>query len=87
MFLVMAICALLFAMARNDVFYGWFYTFVPFVEKSRAPIVALCVFQFAVTVLIAMGVDVLIAAPEQPELRKVLKALCGSAASLSACSC
>ncbi|HKE25632.1 MAG TPA: YfhO family protein [Bryobacteraceae bacterium] len=75
MFLLMAICALLFAMARNDAFYGWFYVFVPFVEKSRAPIVALCVFQFAMAVLVAMGADILIAAPEQPDLRKVLKAL------------
>jgi hypothetical protein len=75
LFLVMAICALLYAMARNDALYGWFYVFVPFVEKSRAPIVALCVFQFAMTVLVAMGADVLIAAPEPLWMRKVLKAL------------
>jgi len=75
LFLLMALCALLFAMARNDVLYGWFYVFVPFVEKSRAPIVALCVFQFAVAVLVGMGADVLIAAPEETGVRKVLKAL------------
>ena len=75
LFLMLAICALLFAMARNDVLYGWFYVFVPLVEKSRAPIVALCVFQFAMTVLVAMGADLLIASPELPMIRKVLKGL------------
>jgi hypothetical protein len=75
LFLVLAICALLFAMARNDVFYGWFYVFVPFVEKSRAPIVALCMFQFAVTVLVAMGADALVSSPEPPCLRKIVRAL------------
>jgi hypothetical protein len=77
MFLVLGLCALLFAMARNDVFYGWFYVFLPFVEKSRAPIVALCIFQFAAAVLVAMGADVLVSSPEQPCLRKVLRALTG----------
>lgn len=75
LFLLMALCALLFAMARNDAFYGWFYVFVPFVEKSRAPIVALCVFHFAVAVLVGMGADVLIGAPEEPGVRRILKAL------------
>jgi hypothetical protein len=75
LFLVLGVGALLFSMARNDVFYGWFYVFVPFVEKSRAPIVALCMFQFALTALVAFGADVLVASPEQPGMQKVRKAL------------
>lgn len=74
-FLLVAVCALVFAMARNNVLYGWFYVFVPLVEKSRSPIVILCLFQFAVTVLVAMGADQLLAAPDEPYTRKVTKAL------------
>jgi hypothetical protein len=72
---LLAVCALLFAMARNDVLYGLFYVFMPLVEKSRSPIVILALFQFAMTVLVAMGADVLIAAPDAPYARKVTKAL------------
>jgi Bacterial membrane protein YfhO len=75
MFLLLAVGALLFTMARNDAFYGWFYVFVPLVEKSRAPIVALCVFQFAMTVLVAMGADLLTGSPEPPWMRRVVRAL------------
>jgi hypothetical protein len=59
LFLVMAVCALLYAISRNNPIYGLLYVFLPFVEKSRAPIVALSVFHFAATMLAAFGADLL----------------------------
>src|SRR5581483_1753137 len=83
-FVVMAICALIYAISRNNPFYGLLYTFVPMVEKSRAPIVALSVFHFAVTVLAALGADVLLSRVEWVRESRVLKSLLWLAAGLFA---
>jgi hypothetical protein len=67
--------ALLYAMARYDVLYGLFYALVPMVEKSRAPIVALSVFHFAVAALAGIGADLLLRAPAIARESKVQRVL------------
>jgi hypothetical protein len=75
LFLLLALAALLFAMARNNPLYGPLYVFMPLVEKSRAPIVALCVFTFSMAVLAGLGADLLIRQPAPERERRVVKAL------------
>ncbi|SPE29136.1 membrane hypothetical protein [Candidatus Sulfopaludibacter sp. SbA3] len=75
LFAVMALCALLYAISRNNPLYGLLYVFLPLVEKSRAPIMALSVFHFAVTTLAAIGADLLFARAEWARESRVLKAL------------
>ncbi len=59
LFAVMALCALLYAISRANPFYGLLYVLMPFVEKSRAPVMALSIFHFSVTMLAAFGADLL----------------------------
>jgi hypothetical protein len=61
LFLVMGLCGILYAISRNNPFYGLLYVFMPMVEKARAPIVALSISHFSVTVLAAIGADLLFA--------------------------
>lgn len=76
LFTILALCALLYAMSRNNPIYGLLYVFMPFVEKARGPIMALSVFHFAVTMLAGVGADVLFARPawarESPALKGLL---------------
>jgi hypothetical protein len=58
-FFALGIAGLLLALARNDVLHGILYSIVPLFEKARSPAVALCLFHFAIAVLIAFGVDAL----------------------------
>jgi hypothetical protein len=73
--LAVGIGSLLYAMARYDVLYGLFYALVPGVEKSRAPIVALSVFHFAVAVLAGIGVDLLLRRPHIARESKLVPVL------------
>jgi len=59
MFAVLAACALLYALSKFDALYGVLYALVPMVEKSRAPVVMLSVFHFAISTLVALGARVL----------------------------
>ena len=59
MFLLLAIAALLYALSHFDPLYGVLYALGPMIEKSRAPIVVLSVFQFAVASLVALGANAL----------------------------
>ena len=74
-FLLLGICALLYAMARFDALYGWLYALFPLVEKSRAPIVALSVFHCAAAALVALGADRLFAGNDPPRRRAIIKGL------------
>jgi hypothetical protein len=78
-FTVLALGAFLFAMAKNDVFYGLFYSLVPLVEKGREPIVALSIFDIAVSALAAFGLDAVLAGDARQVLPRVVKVLCGFA--------
>ena len=60
MFLLLAIVALLLALSKFDPLYGVLYALGPMVEKSRAPIVILSIFHFAVASLAALGANALI---------------------------
>lgn len=75
MFVLIAIGGLLYAMARFSGLYGLLYVFVPLVEKSREPMVALFLFEFAVAALAAMGAEMLFSSPDPPRERKIVKAL------------
>jgi len=59
-FLLLAIAALLCTLSRFDPLYGILYALGPLVEKSRAPIVILSVFHFAVAALAALGANALL---------------------------
>ena len=74
MFLLLALAALLYALAKFDPLYGILYALGPMVEKSRAPIVALSVFHFAVAALAALGADALISGGAA-QCRAMVKAL------------
>ena len=52
-----AILALAFSMGPFSILHGWIYAVVPVVDKARAPAHAVFVFQFAVFVVAAFGVD------------------------------
>ncbi|MGO9008461.1 MAG: YfhO family protein [Bryobacteraceae bacterium] len=73
-FLLLAIAALLYTLAKFDPLYGILYALGPLVEKSRAPIVALSVFQFAVAALAALGAQALVSGGAA-HCRAVVKAL------------
>ena len=63
-FVLVALGGLFYAMPRNDVLYGWLYTFVPLVERAREPVIALTMCHFAIAVLAAFGLDILLRDPE-----------------------
>lgn len=63
LFVLIAIAALLYSLARFDVLYGVLYALIPLVEKTREPLMALCLFHFAVAVLVALGVNALVREP------------------------
>ena len=60
LFLLLAIVALLYSMSKFDPLYGILYALGPMIEKSRAPIVALSVFHFAVAALAALGANAML---------------------------
>lgn len=75
LFVAMALCALVYAMSRHNPLYGLLYVFMPLVEKARGPIMALSVFHFAVTMLAAIGADLLFTRAEWVRESRVLKPL------------
>ena len=75
LFILVGIGGLLYAMAQFCAPYGLLYAFVPLVEKTREPIVALFVFQFAIAVLAAIGADMLFTSPDPQRERKVIRVL------------
>jgi hypothetical protein len=75
MFVLIALGGLLYAMARFCAPYGLLYALVPLVEKTREPMVALFLFQFAVAALAALGAETLFASPEPRRELKIAKTL------------
>lgn len=74
-FILVALGGLFYAMARFFVPYGLLYVFVPLVEKTREPIAALFLFQFAIAALAAIGAEMLFFQPDPARNRRVTKAL------------
>ncbi len=75
LFLLVAVAALLYAMPKNNVLYGWLYRFVPMVEKAREPMIAMTMCQFSIAVLAAFGFDILLRDPESSRKSGVTRAL------------
>lgn len=68
---------LFLSLARNDIFHGILYSIVPLVEKARSPETAIYLFQFAVAVLLAFGLDALIVRENQASVRRLMLILLG----------
>jgi hypothetical protein len=75
LFLIMGLCGLLYAMSQNNPIYGLLYVFMPLVEKSRAPIMALSITHFSLAVLAGIGADLLFARVGWLRESSVVKAL------------
>lgn len=58
LFTALGVLTLLLALAKNNVFYGVLYLFIPMMEKAREPAGWLQITHFSVTVLVAFGIDV-----------------------------
>jgi hypothetical protein len=84
LFLVMGLCGILYALSKNNPIYGLLYVFMPLVEKSRAPIVALSISHFSATVLAAIGADVLFAGVSWLRESRIVKVLLWIAGGLMA---
>jgi len=75
LFAVLATAALLFAMARHNIFHGLLYALIPFLDKARSPIMALSVVHFSLTVLVGFGVDTFLQQISLPWTMRVAKYL------------
>jgi len=82
LFTLLAIAALLYAMARSDALYGPLYALMPFIEKTREPIVALFLFDLAVAALAAMGAEIVFSSPDPARERKTVRVLVWFAAAV-----
>jgi len=68
---------LFLALARNDLFHGILYSVVPLVEKARSPETAIYLFQFAIAVLLAFGLDAMILPENHSSFRRLMLVLLG----------
>jgi Bacterial membrane protein YfhO len=75
LFTVLAVAALLYAMARSDALYGLLYALLPFIEKTREPIVALFLFDLAVAALAAIGAEIVFSSPDPDRERGTIRIL------------
>lgn len=82
LFVVLAVCALVYAISQHNPLYGLLYVFMPYVEKSRAPIMALSIFHFSVTMLAGIGADLLFARAEWVREARLPRILLVTAAAL-----
>jgi hypothetical protein len=63
---------LVYALGQHNVFQGFFYGLVPELDKARVASAAVVVFQFAVAVLAAFGLDRFAEEQSSPWLRRIL---------------
>ena len=70
---------LFFALARNNVFHGILYAVLPLLEKARDPAHAFVLFDFAIAILMAVGLDALLALRRHPVARHAYRALAAAA--------
>jgi hypothetical protein len=69
--LVLAVFGLLTALGASAVLHGWTYAFIPFFRQLRVPARAIVLFDFAVAMLAALGLDLLLH-PLVPRARRAL---------------
>jgi hypothetical protein len=72
--LLLASSGLLVALGSNAVVHGWTYALIPFFRQLRVPARAIVLFDFAIAMLAAYGLDVLLG-PLSRSLRRVLSSL------------
>ncbi|HUJ22843.1 MAG TPA: hypothetical protein VLX58_15020 [Bryobacteraceae bacterium] len=82
LFLWLAIGGLLFCLARDNVFHGIAYALIPFLDKARSPIMALSVVHFALSGLVALGMDQFLKGSETLWLRRLALGVLAAAAVL-----
>ncbi len=63
-YVALAAAALAYTVGPFSLLHGWVYTFIPFADKARYPSHAIFVFQFALLVVAAFGIDRLFAVQE-----------------------
>ena len=66
-YLALAVAALAYSVGPFSLLHGWVYNFVPFADKARYPSHAIFVFQFALLVVAAFGVDRLFEARQEDD--------------------
>jgi len=74
-----ALGGVVYAMGQHSVFQGFLYAVIPSLDKARSPSAAIGVFEFAVAVLAAFGLDQLTSAEASPWPRRVMWAVLGFA--------
>jgi hypothetical protein len=78
--------AMLYALGGHSVFQGLLYAVTPGLDKARTPSAMVFVFQFAIAVLAAFGVDQLSSTPPSPWVRRAaLAVLAFGALTLAIC--
>jgi hypothetical protein len=78
----LAVAAAAYSVGPFSLLHGWTYTFVPFADKARSPAHAIFVFQFALLIVAAFGLDRLFESHdgEDPWSKRISKTLIGFAA-------
>jgi hypothetical protein len=68
---------LVYALGQHSVFQGFLYGLIPELDKARVASVAIVVFQFAVAVLAAFGLDQMAEEENSPWVRRIMWGACG----------
>ncbi|HUG81921.1 MAG TPA: YfhO family protein [Bryobacterales bacterium] len=81
-YVALAVAALAYTVGPFSLLHGWVYTFIPLADKARYPSHAIFVFQFALLVVAAFGIDRLFAVQEgeDPWIRRIAATLTAFAA-------
>ena len=81
-YVALAVAALAYTVGPFSLLHGWVYTFIPFADKARYPSHAIFVFQFALLVVAAFGIDRLFESreTEDPWIRRIAATLTAFAA-------
>ncbi|HTS48600.1 MAG TPA: hypothetical protein VMH05_11685, partial [Bryobacteraceae bacterium] len=76
------VAGLFLALGKSDVFHGILYSIVPLFEKARSPEVAIYLFNLAIAVLVAFGLDAAFLPENRPLIRRAAFLLLGFGALL-----
>ncbi len=76
------VAGLFLALGKSDVFHGILYSIVPLFEKARSPEAAIYLFNLAIAVLVAFGLDAMFLAENRPLIRRAAFLLLGFGALL-----
>ena len=71
------VAGLFLALGKSDVFHGILYSIVPMFEKARSPGAAIYLFQLAIAILVAFGVDAMFLSENRGLVRRAAFLLLG----------